>query len=59
MITDLVVAMCVARFVRTAIPFTDEPQRDKPASVQPYYLYGSKVSGGHRLLLVSVGLVSC
>ncbi|GCC37897.1 hypothetical protein chiPu_0016406 [Chiloscyllium punctatum] len=30
------------RFVRTAIPFTDEPQRDKPASVQPYYLYGSK-----------------
>ncbi|OXB73926.1 UNVERIFIED_CONTAM: hypothetical protein H355_008221 [Colinus virginianus] len=32
------------RFVRTAIPFTQEPQRDKPANVQPYYLYGSKVS---------------
>lgn len=31
------------RFVRTAIPFTQEPQRDKPANVQPYYLYGSKV----------------
>lgn len=31
-------------FVRTAIPFTQEPQRDKPANVQPYYLYGSKVS---------------
>ncbi|KAH0629878.1 hypothetical protein JD844_012335 [Phrynosoma platyrhinos] len=30
------------RFVRTAIPFTQEPQRDKPANVQPYYLYGSK-----------------
>lgn len=30
-------------FVRTAIPFTQEPQRDKPANVQPYYLYGSKV----------------
>lgn len=31
------------RFVRTAIPFTQEPQRDKPANAQPYYLYGSKV----------------
>ncbi|KAA8588492.1 hypothetical protein FQN60_009837 [Etheostoma spectabile] len=31
-----------AIFVRTAIPFTQEPQRDKPANVQPYYLYGSK-----------------
>ncbi|KAF3828258.1 hypothetical protein GH733_004955 [Mirounga leonina] len=31
------------RFVRTAIPFTQEPQRDKPANVQPYYLYGSKL----------------
>uniref|UniRef100_A0A8C9TDR9 Cytoplasmic FMR1 interacting protein 2 n=1 Tax=Scleropages formosus TaxID=113540 RepID=A0A8C9TDR9_SCLFO len=30
------------RFVRTAIPFTQEPQRDKPTNVQPYYLYGSK-----------------
>lgn len=41
------------RFVRTAIPFTQEPQRDKPANVQPYYLYGSKVGvlmprGVHR-----------
>uniref|UniRef100_A0A4W5KAX1 Uncharacterized protein n=1 Tax=Hucho hucho TaxID=62062 RepID=A0A4W5KAX1_9TELE len=33
---------CVISFVRTAIPFTQEPQRDKPANVQPYYLYGSK-----------------
>ncbi|OCT88143.1 hypothetical protein XELAEV_18016776mg, partial [Xenopus laevis] len=30
------------RFVRTAIAFMQEPQRDKPANVQPYYLYGSK-----------------
>ncbi|EHB09933.1 Cytoplasmic FMR1-interacting protein 2 [Heterocephalus glaber] len=34
------------RFVRTAIPFTQEPQRDKPANVQPYYLYGSKFIHG-------------
>lgn len=33
----------LSSFVRTAIPFTQEPQRDKPANVQPYYLYGSKV----------------
>lgn len=32
----------LSSFVRTAIPFTQEPQRDKPANVQPYYLYGSK-----------------
>uniref|UniRef100_A0A4W5KME0 Uncharacterized protein n=1 Tax=Hucho hucho TaxID=62062 RepID=A0A4W5KME0_9TELE len=38
------------RFVRTAIPFTQEPQRDKPANVQPYYLYGSKVCTVYCLL---------
>lgn len=37
--------VCFFSFVRTAIPFTQEPQRDKPANVQPYYLYGSKVTG--------------
>jgi len=35
-------------FVRTAIPFTQEPQRDKPANAQPYYLYGSKVGAARR-----------
>uniref|UniRef100_A0A452SND1 Cytoplasmic FMR1 interacting protein 2 n=1 Tax=Ursus americanus TaxID=9643 RepID=A0A452SND1_URSAM len=40
------------RFVRTAIPFTQEPQRDKPANVQPYYLYGSKVSSLGCVLLL-------
>lgn len=46
-----------ASFVRTAIPFTQEPQRDKPANVQPYYLYGSKVSS-LACVLLRRGLVS-
>lgn len=43
--------VCFFSFVRTAIPFTQEPQRDKPANVQPYYLYGSKVT--RRIFLES------
>lgn len=44
----------IIRFVRTAIPFTQEPQRDKPANVQPYYLYGSKVSQTTCLLFLDL-----
>lgn len=43
-------SVCVFRFVRTVLPFSQEFQRDKPPNAQPQYLYGSKVS---TLLFIS------